>query len=86
MEEHHVSGGLIVCLFGAMIFAGSGMTIVAKLMSQEIDIAKPEGHLMSQFNHPIVMSFLMFIGEAILLPINKLMKLRNKKDTTSDDH
>ena len=56
----------------AMIFSGSGATIIAKLMSEHVQIPNSEGDTVwSDFNHPVVMCFLMFAGESLLLIVNK---------------
>jgi len=54
-----------------MILSGSGASIVAKLMSEHVEIPNSDGEkVWSDFNHPVVMCFLMFAGESILLLVN----------------
>ena len=62
-----------------MIAGGSCATIFAKLMSDHVLIAGLEGKIDTNFKHPLVMSLLMFIGEALLLPIHRFMQFKNKK-------
>jgi len=59
-----------------MVLAGSGATISAKLMSTKTQSQTTQGSIVTEFNHPVLMSFLMFVGEALLLLIYKLLKLR----------
>ena len=57
-----------------MVIGGSCATIFGKLMGQ--DILMDSGKLVP-FKHPMVMNLLMFLGEAFLLVIYKMMQLKD---------
>ena len=67
-----------------MIAGGSGATIIAKLMSDNVSVMRSEGPIVTNFKHPLVMSFLMFLGEAMLLPIHRIGQFRNKQKGVVD--
>jgi drug/metabolite transporter (DMT)-like permease len=58
-----------------MILAGSGATIVAKLMTEKVENAdSTEKFLSSDFHHPLVLSLLMFLGQALFLPFQHTLQ------------
>lgn len=67
-----------------MIAGGSGATIIAKLMSDNVSVMGSEGAIVTNFKHPLFMSFLMFIGEAMLLPIHRIAQFTNKNKGVVD--
>ena len=62
----------ILLIMVGMVTAGSLMTIVGKIMDQKVRLPEtgPDGVIQlheTEFKHPLVMNFLMFLGEASLL-------------------
>jgi hypothetical protein len=56
-----------------MVLAGAGSTIVAKLMTEQIVLIKnKDGEKKSDFHHPLVLSFLMFLGQFLFMPFEKI--------------
>ena len=50
-----------------MIFAGSLTTIFGKVLENPVDIKRGDTIERSDFKHPLILSFLMFAGESLML-------------------
>jgi len=67
---------MLLMLSVFMVIGGSCATIFGKLMGQEI--LMDSGELVA-FKHPLVMNLLMFLGEALLLIVYKMMQLKDPR-------
>ena len=65
-----------------MIIAGSASSMIVKA-TQRISLSPAPGEEPIPFNHPYILSFWMFTGEALCLAVYFVMKLFPKKNDYS---